>query len=88
MKLISTEVNCIHNLYVYMPYPVYMDRTSYTARQQMTMQAAIQHGLFTVECCMECGKEGCRLYSQLEGTYANFRYCRACALRALNSEYF
>jgi hypothetical protein len=56
--------------------------------REMTMQQAMKNELFAVECCGGCGKEACRLYIQLEGTYAGTRYCRSCALEALKGEYF
>ena len=57
-------------------------------RKNMTMKKAIENGVFVLECCNGCGKEGCRLYIQTEGTYANFRYCRSCATHALKQDYF
>jgi len=71
-----------------MPYPVYMDHTSQHARQQMTMPKAIAAGLFTEECCFDCGTTQRKLYAQIEGTYAGARYCRKCALAALKDVYF
>ena len=57
--------------------------------REMTMQQAMKDDrFFIVECCGGCGKEACRLYIQLEGTYAGTRYCRSCALEALKGEYF
>jgi ribosomal protein S26 len=57
-------------------------------RKNMTMKQAIENHLFEVECCNGCGKEACRLYIQMEGTYAHFRYCRSCAIHALKQDYF
>ena len=57
-------------------------------RRNMTMNQAIDSHLFAVECCSGCGKEACRLYIQLEGTYSGCRYCRSCAIDALKQEYF
>jgi hypothetical protein len=59
-------------------------------RKKMTMKQAMRGNtpLFMTECCNGCGKEACRLYIQLEGTYAGTRYCRSCALEALKGEYF
>jgi len=61
---------------------------AWNKRKAMTFKQAIDKGLFTVECCNGCGKEATRLYIQLEGMYATSRYCRACAIETLKSEYF
>lgn len=61
---------------------------AWNKRKAMTFKQAIDEGLFNVECCADCGKEATRLYIQLEGTYAGNRYCRACAIETLKSEYF
>ena len=61
---------------------------AWNKRKAMSLNKAIDDGLFGVECCMGCGKEAVRLYYQCEGTYAQFRYCRKCAIEALHSEYF
>ena len=61
---------------------------AWNKRKALTFKQAIDKGLFTVECCNGCGKEATRLYIQLEGTYAGGRYCRACAVKKLKSEYF
>ena len=61
---------------------------NYEQRKKMTLKQAIEEGLFGIECCMSCGKEGVRLYFQAEGTYAGHRYCRSCALRQLKAHYF
>lgn len=57
-------------------------------RKALTFNQAIDKDLFTVECCSGCGKEATRLYIQLRGTYTGSRYCRACAVKKLKSEYF
>ena len=61
---------------------------AWNKRKAMSLNKAIDDGLFGVECCMGCGKEAVRLYYQTEGTYAGNRYCRKCAILALMSEYF
>jgi DNA helicase IV len=61
---------------------------AWNKRKALTFNQAIDKDLFTVECCNGCGKEATRLYIQLEGMYASNRYCRACAVKKLKSEYF
>ena len=61
---------------------------AWNKRKALTFNQAIDKDLFTVECCSGCGKEATRLYIQLSGMYASNRYCRACAINALKSEYF
>ena len=61
---------------------------AWNKRKAMSLNKAIDDGLFGVECCMGCGKEAVRLYYQTEGMYAGNRYCRKCAILALMSEYF
>ena len=62
--------------------------SKWNKRKAMTINRAIDKGLFTVECCSGCGREATRLYIQLEGTYTGNRYCRKCAIEALSQEYF
>jgi len=57
-------------------------------RKAMTFNQALDDDWFFVECCNGCGKEGSRLYVQVEGMYGGNRYCRACATNALKKEYF
>lgn len=61
---------------------------AWNKRKALTFKQAIDKDLFTVECCNGCFKKATRLYIQLEGMYAGNRYCRACAVKKLKSEYF
>ena len=56
--------------------------------KNMTLKAAIEEGIFAVECCNGCGSVPRRLYLQTDGMYAGNRYCRSCAVDALKKEYF
>jgi len=56
--------------------------------KNMTLKAAIEDGIFAVECCNGCGGSPPRLYMQTEGIYAGNRYCRSCAADALKKDNF
>ena len=55
------------------------------AHTQMTINEALDRGIFYVEYCGFCHKEGVRLYYLVSGMYAGSRFCRSCAKKVLKA---